>query len=345
MSTLFFHSYLFGFCFWSNFALGASALLMIYQLTGGAWGKAIEPILIAMTRTIYVTAALFIPLFFGINQIYTWATSVNSHTPREQAQAFYLNPLSFSVRSVIYFILWGLVAYFLARWSDRLRIAPDDLHIREKVKRLSAGGLVLYAFSVSFASIDWVMSLEPSWYSTVYGMVYGVAAGLSAFAFVLFTLPYFSHNVSKKALNDLANILLAFIMFWAYVSILQYVIIWSGNIPKEALWFNHRRHGGWGYLITLIASLQLAGPFLLLLFKDLKRDVKVLSTIGLLLLSIRTVDMFWLIMPAFHPEGWTIHLTDFWVFAAIGAVWILSFKWIWNRSLPKDVAGSVAAHA
>jgi hypothetical protein len=333
MGATFFHSYLFAFCFWSSFALGASALLMIYHLTGGAWGKAVEPVLIALTRTIYATAVLFIPLYFGTGKIYSWAVSPEMMSAKEKAQSIYLNPFAYSLRSIFYFVAWSILAYFLTAWSVRLRKTPDDIQTQIKVKRLSAGGLVLYGFTVSFASIDWVMSLEPSWYSTVYGMVYTVAQGLSAFALILFLLPRFTENLPKKVIKDLANILLAFIMLWAYVSFVQYLIIWSGNIPEEALWFNHRRHGGWGYVITLIVSFQFAGPFIFLLFKDLKTNVKRLSQIGLLILLIRIIDVFWLIMPAFHPLTWTIHLTDFFAFIVVGAAWIMSFRWTWRREI------------
>jgi hypothetical protein len=279
-----------------------------------------------MTRTIYAVAVLFIPIIFGIDKIYAW---------NNPAQHIYLNASAFSARSIFYFLAWGIVAYFLCRWSEKLRRSPEDHRTREKIKRLSAGGLVLYGFTVSFAAIDWVMSLEPSWYSTVYGLVYTIAQGLSAFAFILFILPRVyrkSAPPSKKALNDLANILLAYIMLWGYLSILQYLIIWSGNIPAEALWFNHRRHGGWEYLITGIATLQFAGPFIFLLFKDLKRNIQLLSSVGLFMLVIRIVDVFWFIMPAFHPSGWTVHLSDGLMFSAVGGAWILSFVWAWKRT-------------
>jgi hypothetical protein len=333
MGSIFFHSYLFAFCFWSSFALGASALLMIYQLTGGAWGKAVEPVLIALTKTIYATALLFIPLFFGIDKIYSWSVSPETMSAKEKAQSIYLNAFAYSARSVFYFAAWMVLAYFLTKWSTKLRNSPEDLRTQEKVKRLSAGGLVLFGFTVSFASIDWVMSLEPSWYSTVYGMVYTIAQGLSAFALVLFLLPRFTKNLPTKVLKDLANILLAFIMLWAYVSFVQYLIIWSGNIPEEALWFNHRRHGGWQYLITVIASFQFAGPFIFLLFKDLKTNVKRLSQLGLFILVIRSIDVFWFIMPAFHPLGWSVHLSDVLIFAVVGVIWLTSFRWTWRREI------------
>jgi hypothetical protein len=333
MGTLFFHSYLFAFSFWSSFALGALALLMIYQLTGGAWGKAIEPLLIAMSRTIYAVALLFVPLAFGVDKIYRWSAFSSSLIAREKDQSAYLNLFSFSIRSIFYFFIWSVVAYFLTRWSERLRTNPGELSTQVKVKRLSAGGLVVYGFTVSFASIDWVMSLEPTWSSTIYGAVYTIAQGLSSFAFILFLLPYLTENLSKKVLNDLANILLAFIMLWAYVSFVQYLIIWSGNIPDEALWFNHRRHGGWGYLVTLIASFQFSGPFIFLLFKELKTNIRLLSKIGLLIVLIRAIDVYWLIMPAFHPESFTLHLSDPLVFVVVGLLWILSFRWSWRRGL------------
>jgi hypothetical protein len=246
--------------------------------------------------------------------------------------------MAYSVRSIFYFAVWCGLSFFLVRWSEKLRKDKFDSKTRSRIKALSAGGLILYAFTVSFASIDWVMSLEPSWYSTVYGMVYFVSQAMTAFGFVLFLLPRVSKNVSTKALNDLGNILLAFIMFWAYISFLQYLIIWSGNIPEEAIWFNHRRHGGWQYLITLIALVQFAGPFLFLLFKDLKKNVVLLGYLGLGVLLIRVVDVFWFIMPAFHPEGWFIRLSDGVLFLLIGCLWCLSFKWSWQR-------GGGSAHA
>jgi hypothetical protein len=331
MKSLFFQSYLFSFLFWSHLGIGSMPFLMMYHLTGGAWGKVVESTLIALTRTVYAVALLFIPLLFGLDKIYPWANHSLLLTPRMKDQAIYLNPAFFSIRAGIYFLIWSCLAFFLVRWSERLRSHPDDLQIRNRLKNLSGGGLVLYGYTVSFAAIDWVMSLEPSWSSTVYGMVYVLTQCLSAFAFVLFQLPKTSVPLPKKALNDLGNILLAVIMLWGYVSILQYVIIWSANIPEEALWFNHRTRGGWQYLITCLVALQFAGPFIFLLFKELKRNEVLLRRIGLALLLVRVFDVYWFVMPAFHPEGFVVHPITLGVWVLVGAVWLGAYRWSKNE--------------
>jgi hypothetical protein len=222
--------------------------------------------------------------------------------------------------------LWGILFHFLTKWSLKLRKTPNDEKLRKNLKSLSAGGLVLYGFTVSFSSIDWVMSLESQWYSTIFGMLYAVAQSLSAFALVLFLLPYSRKEISKKAMNDLGNILLALIMLWAYLSFVQYLIIWSGNIPEEASWFNHRSHSGWQYVITFIACLQFLGPFILLLFKDLKTNIKVMSRVGFALVIIRGADVFWFIAPTFHSDRFSVNAFDLGLIATIGIVWVFSLR-------------------
>jgi len=325
--TLFFQSYLFSFIFWSSFPFGALALLMIYQLTAGEWGDAIAPALIALTRTLYGTAVLFIPLGWGVESIYSWANPARILTTQLSPNITFLNPFAFRMRSVVYYVIFGLLSYFILRWSEKLLRDPEDQATRSKIKALAAAGLILFAFTISFASIDWLMSLEPTWSSTVFGMVYAAAQVLGALSFVLLILPTVNDNVSPKALNDLGNLLFAVIMFWAYVSFLQYLIIWSGNIPKESTWFNHRSRGGWQYLILIIALFQFSAPFLLLLFKKIKRNPRPLSLVALLILLVRVIDVLWFVMPSFYPKKVELFSQLITSFFAVGGVWCALFAW------------------
>ena len=268
----FYRSYLFAWLFWLQLGIGSTGLLMISFLTGGEWAARVRRILEAGNRTTLCLAILFIPILVGMRQIYPWTGEPQRHN------ALYLNVPFFFERAILYLLSWIIFARVLDRTSQRNALA--------RLRTLSAGGLVYYSFSASFASVDWQMSLEPDWFSTIYGMIFGVSQCLVAFAFTLVIFAWIATAtgeagaLSKKILRDLGNILFMFIIVWTYLSFMQYLIIWSGNLPEEVNWVARRTHNGWQWPGLLIVLFQFAVPFLLLLFRPVKTHPKMLAAVA-----------------------------------------------------------------
>jgi hypothetical protein len=337
----FFRSYLIGFVFWIGLALGSLGLLMLQYLTGGAWGVVIRRVLEACTRTLPLMILLFIPLAaFGLGHVYQW---VHPETIVDEAartivehKRGYLNPGFFWIRAAAYFALWGGLAYFLNKWSrDNDRTA--DGRFLSNLGKLSAPGLVFFIFAVSFASFDWVMSLDAEWFSTIFGLLFLMNWVLTAFSFVIAVMAVLSARkpmsdvVAPAHFHDLGKLLLAFIMLWAYFAFSQYLIIWSGNIPEETKWYLYRLRGGWGYVGLLIVFLHFALPFVMLLSRDIKRSGRALMWIALLVFLMRFVDLLWLIVPEFHRGELHFSWMDFVVPIGIGGIWL----WYFIRELKK----------
>lgn len=331
----FFRSYLFGYLFWIGVGLGCLGLLMIHNLTGGVWGLGIRRILEAGSRTLYYGIVLFIPIAFGITTLYAWshAELVAADAILQQKQA-YLNVPFFLTRSVLYFALWSALAYYLSRWSlDRDR--TGDAGIGGKLQGLAGGGLVALVLSITFASVDWAMSLNPHWFSTIYGILFAVGQVLSALAFVILLVAHVGEEeplasvISKEAVHDLGKLLLAFVMLWAYISVSQLIIVWSANLPEEIPWYVQRFQGGWGIVGVLLVLFHFALPFLLLLSRELKRSARALAGVALGLFAVRFLELYWLIAPDLQGHGAAHGLHPHWLDlaapVAIGAVWVALF--------------------
>jgi hypothetical protein len=313
----FFRSYLWAFNFFLGIALGCLVLVMLQFLTGGAWGLVLRRVLEAASRTLPVLAVLFLPLvigFFlpaegGLRAVYIWADpAVVSQDHTLQHKVPYLNVGFFLVRAAFYFGVWLAVMYLVNRWSvdeDRPD-AGDPRHLR----KLSSAGLMLYGLTITFASIDWVMSLEPRWYSSIFGALFGVGQVLSALAFSIVALvllanrPPLAAVVGRPILRDLGNLMLAFVMIWAYLSFSQFLLIWAGNLPTEIPFYLRRFQGGWQWVGLGLVLFHFALPFVLLLSFELKRHGSRLLAVAALVLAMRAVDLFWQIIPAQPgPEG------------------------------------------
>jgi hypothetical protein len=335
----FHEAYLIGWTFWTGIAVGSLALLMLQHLTGGGWGFVIRRILEAATRTLPVMALLFVPALLGVSSTHRrWADpeELVKH-PVVQLKARYLNFPFFTVRAVVYFAFWIALAYLLNRWS----IAQDrtaDIRYTKNMRLLSGPGMVALIFTVTFASIDWYMSLEPEWFSTIYGFIYVAAWSLSALAFVIAALAVLSKDEPLKRIvaplhfHDLGKLLLALVMLWAYFAFSQFLIIWSGNLPEEIGWYLIRTHGLWGGIVVTIGILHFAAPFLFLLSRELKRNPSRLVLIAVLILVMRMVDLLWMIAPAFEGRNWI--WLDVIALLGFGGLWLGVFTWqLSKRSL------------
>jgi hypothetical protein len=336
----FYSAYLLGFMLWVGLSLGCLALLMLVHMTGGDWGQAVRRILEAGTRTIPMMAAFFIPLIFGLRHLYTWARPEDIARSKhlQEITRTYLNPTWFVIRAVVYFAIWILLSWLLNKWSAE-QDNPPAKDTGHRFRVLSGPGLVLYAFTLAFASIDWVMSLNPAWISTIYGLLFLAGECLSAVCFVIAVVAILHRHrplaefMKPGYIHDYGNLMLTFIMVWAYFSFSQWLIIWAGNLPEEISWYLRRLHGGWQVIGLLLALFHFAVPFAFLLSRPLKRNVAKLVYLAAFLMIMRYIDMFWYIEPTFH-ERFALSWLDVVVPIAIGGFWLaLFFRYLKERPL------------
>jgi len=327
----FFRSYLFGYLFWIGLALGSMALVMVQHLTGGAWGVVTRRMLESAMLTLPLLIVLFVPIVFGIPQLYLWSHSdAVANDAVMQHRHGYMNTPMFIIRAVAYFAIWMIFAYLLNRWSRREDEMGDQTR---RLAMISAPGLILYVFTVTFASVDWAESLFSHWYSTIWGFLFVVSQGLSAMAFVTVVLAALSRrspfeSVVKPAhFHDLGKLLFMFVMLWAYMEYSQLLIIWSGNLTDEIPWYLPRWGTTWGWVGAALIVFQFIIPFLLLLSRPLKRNARALVAVVSLLIVMRFVDLFWIVMPGFFTAGFHLHWLNFTVPAALGGIWIAAFLW------------------
>jgi hypothetical protein len=327
----FFRSYLFGYIFWFNLTLGCLAGVMTHNLTGGDWGEATRRQLEAGMRVLPLMALLFIPLLFGLSYIYEWANPEHvAHDAILQQKAGYLNPTSFGIRAFVYFTIWITMANFLYKWSSELERTPN-LAIMRRMENLSGPGVVIFFITSTLASFDWVMSLEPHWYSTIYGLLFIVGQGLAMLAFMIGVTTWLSkheplaHVATEKHFHDLGKLMHGFVVLWIYGTFSQFLIIWSGNITEEIGWYLNRSDGGWGYVIFCLAIFHFFVPFFLLLSRNNKMRKNALVKIAGLLLLMRFVDIYWLISPAFYPGGVHFHWLDVAAPVGMGGLWLATF--------------------
>lgn len=327
----FFPGYLAGYLFWLGLALGSLSILMVHYQVGGSWGYVTRRILEASMGTLPLLALLFIPILLGHRVLYSWV-SVPGHpsAPALRHLDGYMDPRFFLLRAGLCFAGWIGCAFFLRRWSVR-RDQADDPGARDRLHRLSGAGIPITAFLLFFASVDWIMALEPSWTSSIIGLVEVAGQAVSGFALAIAVLaalsaaPPLSDVTSSQRLIDLGNLLLTSVMLWGYVAFSQYLIIWSGNLPHEIPWVVHRSTPGWRGISVALIGLHLGVPIALLLFRDVKRSARVLGTLAWGILALRLLAAFWEVLPAFQPEGPSFPWPAVAATAGIGGLWTALF--------------------
>jgi hypothetical protein len=329
----FFQSYLMAYMLCLGVTLGCLALGMVHQLSGGAWGVLIRRPIGAATRVLPIMTVLFLPILVGMRTLYPW-TDANRVAADEvlQHKHLYLNVPFFLVRAAVYFGVWNLLTYLLNAWSLEQDQNPDP-RLARRMQTLSAVGLLGYGLTITFASFDWLMSLEPHWFSTIYGVLIMGGQGLSAMAFMIAVLvwlgrrPPLDRIVVAAHFHDLGNLMLAFVMLWAYFSFSQYLIIWAGNLPLEISWYQHRLQTGWRTVGVTLILFHFAVPFVVLLSRTVKRAPDLLIKVAIGILVLRVVDLFWLIAPEFHENGLVVHWLDVVLPLSLGALWLAAFVW------------------
>ena len=347
----FWRSYLLAYVFWLEIALGCLGLVMLHHLVGGRWSALIRRLMETGAMTLPLMAFLLIPLLFGLKTLYPWTNgALVAQSTLLQGKTAYLNLPFFIGRAVFYFVVWLSLAYLLNRWS----LAQDstgDPHLATRMRRLSALGMILYMLTATFAAYDWLMSLEPEWASSIYGLLFLIGQALAGLSVAIIGLSYLAKQNAvgdewTKSFNDLGNFMLGFVMIWAYFSFSQFLIIWSANIAEEAVWYVHRSQGGWLNVGIFLVAFHFVLPFFLLLSRRVKRKVRLLTALAVLMFCARLIDLFWLIVPAFYPDGLHIHWLDLVLVIALGGIWLAVFAWQWagKAALPQHDPHLFVAH-
>ena len=324
----FFAAYLVAYLFWLSIALGGFAVSMIHHLTGGAWGLPVRRVLEAASRTLPYLALLFLPLLAGLADLYPWARpEAVAADVLLRHKAPYLNLPFFLARAALYFALWGGFAWLLSRLSRR-QDALGDPRLARRMQLLAAPGLGLYCLAATFASFDWLMALDPHWYSTIYGVYFVGGHGLSGFAFLILAALALSRceplagALARRHFHDWGKLMLAFVMLWAYFGFSQFLIIWSANLPSEIGFYLERTRHGWQWAALALVVGHFALPFALLLSRDLKRHARRLAVVAGVVLAMRWVDLYWQAAPALHPERVAPHYLDAIAMVAVGGLWL-----------------------
>src|SRR4051794_32105125 len=327
----FYHSYLWSYVFCVGLALGSMAWLMLQYLSGGAWGVVIRRPAEAAARTLPLLAVLFLPIAIGIPRLYEWShKDIVEKSELLKHKALYLNVPFFLGRAVFYFAGWMLIAFLLNKWSEREdREGGMAAHI--KMAKVSAPGVIFWCLTITFMSIDWLLSLNPQWFSTIFGMLVIAGQGLGSMAFLIALLVALSTRspmnmvLTHRHLHDLGKFLLALTMVWAYFSYSQFLIIWSGNLPEEIPWYLARMRGGWGWVAILLVIGHFALPFALLLSRDIKRNFKLLRRLAIFIMCMRLVDLFWVVAPDFHKGEFHLSWMDFVAPVGLFGIWLAYF--------------------
>ncbi|HEY6333372.1 MAG TPA: hypothetical protein VI756_28875 [Blastocatellia bacterium] len=331
----FFSAYLIAYLFLFGLTIGSLAILMMQYMTGGDWGIVIRRNLEAATRTLPLLALAFVPILVGIHTLYPWTDATFVNAPGHEVtkhKVLYLNVPFFIGRAIFYFAVWSILTYFLNKWSREQDESADGADVLRRLQVLSGPGLVLYGLTVSFAGIDWIMSLEPEWFSTIYGMLLMAGQALTALSLMILTLVYLSKReplssfIIPKYVHDLGKLLLAFVMIWAYLSFSQLLIVWAGDLPNEIPWYLRRLQTNWQWIGLLLAVFGFAFPFCLLLSRDLKRRANTIIVIAIILIVLRFVDLFWLTAPELSPTGLPgeplSYLMDVLAPIGLGGIWL-----------------------
>ncbi len=328
---LFFQSYSFAFLYWGGFSIGGLGVLLMHHTVGGKWGVTTRRLLEAQMRTLPLIAVLIIPILLGLRYLYPWANhQLVMQTPVLQHKAPYLNTPFFIGRTILYFavfLFWGMRDYRMADRQDQ----TGDPTLKERMRAFSAPGVLVFTLAGTFAYIDWILSADVQFFSTVYGAMILIGDILQAIAMSIVVLVVasrdnrFGGRVNAPVLHDIGNMMFAFVIFWAYLSASQLIIVWPANLPQEIGWYLDRVRGFWKYLAAATALSMFAIPFCLLLSQNRKRHPIRLMRVAIFILFARVIDMFWIVEPTHRTHGFALYWTDFAAFFGVGGIWTYAY--------------------
>lgn len=346
----FFQAYLLGYLFILGISLGSLAILLLHFVVSSRWGVTIRRINEAAAGNIVVVAVFFIPLLFGLSYVFPWARpGTFENTPALQFKALYLSVPFFIARAVVYFIIWGLLAFFANRSAARMDSDQANLALVGRLQGQGAISLILYLVTMTLASVDWLMSLQPFWNSTVFGLVTVLGQTMTAMSFALVLLNVFpslslgrswTHLTTPVPYKDLGALLLTMVLSWAYVAYFQMLIMWAGNIPEEVTWYVARVKGGWDIIAIFVVLFQFALPFAIMISIRARHNLKRLAWLGGLLLLTNLINLFWQIKPAFFPGQLTLSWLDLVLPVALGGLWFAGFLYMLQRRPALTIADS-----
>ncbi|MCU1293792.1 MAG: hypothetical protein JWP08_2642 [Bryobacterales bacterium] len=325
----FFQSYLFAFLYWAGFGIGGLGVLLLNNVVGGKWGVTTRSLLIAAMRTLPIIFVLLLPiLFLGLKDIYPWThpdlVSQNEYLWHKKG---YLNVPFFMVRVVIYFAVWLFWGWRVTKMADRQDQTGDET-LLVRMRQFSAPGLLIFVLTATFAYIDWVLSTDVQFYSTVYGAMILIGDVLQTLALTIVVLilasktDRFGGRINSSLLHDLGNLMFAFTIFWTYLSVSQLIIIWPADLPQEIQWYLVRVRGGWTVVAAGIAIIMFVVPFLALLSQARKQNPNRLIRVAIWILCARAVELFWIVEPTFRNKGFALYWTDFAAFIGVGGIWV-----------------------
>ncbi|MEZ5398566.1 MAG: hypothetical protein R2729_02790 [Bryobacteraceae bacterium] len=355
-SEQFLRSYLIGFIYWLLIAVTCNGLLFLHHLVGGRWGVVIRRLLEAGSKTIPLNAVLLIPILLNLPTIYEWARPEHvAHDAILQHKAKWLNPTFFTARMVFYFAVWTVMGFLLNKWSREQEEGGGE-QAKNKLRAMSGPGILIHGLTLTFAAFDLGMSIEPHWPSTMYGVLYIIGGALATMAFLILVVKMLSESEPMNDLlkpthfHDLGTLLFAFVVLWAYVNFSQFLIIWSGNLPEETVWYIKRGTGVWQAISIVLMAFHFAVPFFLLLVRFNKKKKAILGQIAAFLLVMRLLDLVWLIAPGFHEVTeaghYMVHWLDVAAPVAIGGIWVGLFAYLLGQRpiMPVEVARLTGGH-
>ena len=333
----FFFSWLMAFLFFLSLGLGALFFVLIQYASQGGWGIVLRRIGETVFATLPVMAALFLPLLLGLGDLYAWAAhGAADHDALLRWKAPFLNVPFFLIRAVVYFACWSFMALLYYRGS-RGQDATGDPRVSARLRRLAGPSIIVLALTQTFASIDWVMSLTPHWYSTIFGVYFfagsfvGFIALLSVLAVAMRRAGLLDTVISAEHLHDVGKWLFAFTAFWAYIGFSQFFLVWYANLPEETIWYKARMEGSWLTVSILLMVGHFGAPFLYLMGRTVKRTGWTLALGGGWLLAMHFVDIYWQVMPTLHPEGVSPSILDVAALFAVGGCFVAAAGWLMRR--------------
>jgi hypothetical protein len=333
----FFFSWLVSFLFFLSLALGGLFFVLIQYASQGGWGIVLRRIGETIFATLPVMAALFVPVVLGLRHLYEWAIpGAAEHDPLLQWKAPYLNVTFFLIRAGLFFAIWSFIALLYYRGS-RDQDATGDPAVSARLRRFAGPAIIVLALTQSFASIDWIMSLTPHWYSTMFGVYFfagsfvGFIALLSVVAVAMRRAGLLETVITAEHLHDVGKLLFGFTAFWAYIAFSQFFLIWYANLPEETTWYRARLEGSWMMVSAFIMAGHFGLPFFYLMGRDVKRKGWTLALGGAWMLAMHFVDLYWLVMPTLHPEGLRPSLLDVAALVTVGGCFVAAASWLMRR--------------
>lgn len=338
----FFQAYLYGWIFWMSVTMGCFGFMVLHNLVRGSWGVPVIRLFEAGAKSIPLMGLLFLPVFFGISYLYPWMDAARVATdPVLLHKTMWENPTFFFVRNVFYYLVWITITQVLTSMAARQDRTGNGGLAQTRIN-FAAPAFVLYIITLTFAITDWVVSLDAHWYSTISGFYFVATSGLAALAFINMLTCYmkFTGNkphaeiVTPQVTRDLGNLTLTLTLIWAYFSLSQYLITWSGNLPDEITFYVQRNTGLLKQMSAFLMVGQFFLPFLMLLSGKSKRFPRLLFNISLWIFFVRIIDVFWNVVPAYSglSEGLRFHWTYIAGFIGIGGIWIAAFFTLLKRN-------------